>query len=43
MVPWDRRGYKRENHIFNVFILKKSSSPDPADQFQSNFVQIILE
>jgi hypothetical protein len=37
------RGHNRENHIYIImFILKKKSSPEPAGQFKSNLVQIIL-
>jgi hypothetical protein len=40
--PGVGRGHNRENHIYICLYWKQSSSPEPAGQFQSNLVQIIL-
>jgi hypothetical protein len=40
--PGVRRGHNKENHIYMCLYCEKSSSPEPASQFQSNLVQIIL-
>jgi hypothetical protein len=41
--PGVGRGKNKENHIYTcLYWKKKSSPPEPASQFQSNFVQSIL-
>jgi hypothetical protein len=35
------RGFNRENHTY-MCLYSKKSSPEPAGQFQSNLVEIIL-
>jgi hypothetical protein len=43
--PGVGRGYNRENHIYiclYICLYWKKSSPEPAGQYQSNLVQIIL-
>jgi hypothetical protein len=40
--PGVRRGHNKKNHMYMCLHWKQSSSPQPASQFQSNLVQIIL-